>query len=89
MTPPKTSYFDIQEEFSSLTQGRKQNCLTPSDLPQAEPLHFPGRFGGPFMYSKIPFFCFFFKPFKPFKAIKKATQMSDLYLPMYLQHQMN
>ncbi|AJW69251.1 hypothetical protein PPE_05920 [Paenibacillus polymyxa E681] len=41
------------------------------------------------MYSKIPFFCFFFKPFKPFKAIKKATQMSDLYLPMYLQHQMN
>ncbi|ADO57441.1 hypothetical protein [Paenibacillus polymyxa] len=41
------------------------------------------------MYSKIPFFCFFFKPFKPFKALKKATQMSDLYLPMYLEHQMN
>jgi hypothetical protein len=23
------------------------------------------------------------------KAIKKATQMSDLYLPMYLQHQID
>ncbi|MGW8958804.1 hypothetical protein [Paenibacillus sp. NPDC055715] len=39
------------------------------------------------MCSKIPFF--FFKPFQPFKVIKKATPMSDLYLPMYLQRQMN
>jgi hypothetical protein len=52
-------------------------------------LHFFGCFGGPFNGSKIPFFCFFFKTKILSKGNKKATQMSDLYLPMYLQHQSN